>query len=254
MIDLHTASPRGHGAVLAVRPDTNDAATIHSTFWQPGFAKLEDEYGLADLHIDGWALDIGAHIGSVALAIALDNPDARILAVEAVPENVEMLRENVRRIGTEDRITVIDAAAAAEGDKTAYIRYGPYDMPGIPPEHAMQSRFIGNLYRDHGPRGLEKVVPCVSLSGLLDGIERVQFMKIDCEGCEWGFLASPAVEKVDLIVGEYHDHGAHALRGLLHLTHRVEILHEDGGFGLFRASRLDAGGRALDRSPSLATS
>lgn len=243
--DLRTLSPRGVHATLAVREDTNDAATVHSTFWLPGFTQIHDEYGLADLHTDGWVVDIGAHIGSVALAVALDNPQARVLAVEAVPENVEMLRENVRRIGAEDRITVISAAAGAESDRTAVIRYGPYEQPGIPKQHAMESRFIGNLFRPHGRRGTEKVVECVSLARLLDahGVDRVAFLKIDCEGCEWGFLASPAIARVDRIVGEYHDHGAAAIRALLDATHAVEITHEDGGFGLFRAVRLDAGAR-----------
>lgn len=236
--DLDILSPRGVTARIKVREDTNDAATIHSTFWTPDRLVLHDEYGLEALHLTGWALDIGAHIGSVSLALALDNPDLRIVAVEAVPENAALLAENAALAGVSDRVHVVHAAAAAPGDTRAVIRYGPYERSGIPAEHAQQSRFIGNLDVDHGPHGVTASVRAVSLDHLMErfGIERVGFLKIDCEGCEWRFLASPSIGRVDLIVGEYHVHGLTAIASVLEGTHRVESLHQDGGFGLFRAT------------------
>ena len=235
-MDLRVLSPRGVPATLRVREGTNDAATIHATFCFDG--KVSDEYGLRDLHIaDGWAMDVGAHIGSVAIALALDEPEARVIAVEAVPENADLLRTNAAMAGVADRVHVVEAAAAGEDDLTATIHYGHYDAPGIPPDHAEQARFIGNLFREHGSRGIDIEVPAVGLGGLLTrfGIERLAFLKIDCEGCEWAFLDSPALDRVDRITGEYHDRGGSAIVALLARTHRVELMHEDGGSGLFRA-------------------
>ena len=236
LIDVHTSSPRGNGATFVVREGTSDAATIHSTFHFDG--KLQDEYGLRDLHLEGWAIDVGAHVGTVAVALAIDNPSLRVIAVEAVPENAALVAINAERNGVADRVHVI--AKAASGDEEwAQLRYGPYEVPGIPPDHAMQVRFIGNLFRDHGSRGLTVRVPAVSLEALLDefGIDRVAFMKIDCEGCEWAFLSSPAIDRVDLIHGEWHDRAVDAITGLLAPTHRVEVLVDDGGVGMFRATR-----------------
>jgi FkbM family methyltransferase len=236
---LSVTSPRGVTTQLYVRPDTNDAATLHSTFWAPGFPSvLHDEYGLADLYLEGWALDIGAHIGSVAIALALDNPTLRVLAVEAVPQNALLLEGNTRLAMVSDRVTVVSAAAGNTIGKTV-VHYGHYDVPGIPEDHAREARYIGNLFRSHGKRGLTVTVPCVNLEGLLNGsgIDEVAFMKIDCEGCEWDFLPSPAIARVRVIVGEYHERGWRPMRDLLASTHDFELLHEDGGFGLFRAVR-----------------
>ena len=237
LLDLEVISPRGRARTIKVREGTNDAATMHATFW---FGQLQDEYGLADRYLEGWALDIGASIGPVALALALDNPDLQVVAVEAVPENADLLGENAVLAGVADRIHVLANAAAGDGDETCVIRYGPYEIPGIPPEHAMEVRFVGNLFRDHGSRGRTVAVPAVSLSAILArfGIDRVRFMKIDCEGCEWAFLASPDIGRVDEIIGEWHDRdGPSSITALLAPTHTVEVLVDDRSTGLFRATR-----------------
>ena len=236
---IGVVSPRGTVASVHVRPDTNDAATLHSTFVAPS-GQVNDEYRLSAVHLrpDDWALDVGAHIGSVALALAIDNP-CRIIAIEAVPDNVRMLRLNVDAIGAADRIHVVGEAAGAEGQTTGVIRYGYRDIPGITDEHAQQVRYIGNLFRDAHPDSESEVVPCVSLSGILDrfGVDEVAFTKIDAEGAEWAFLASPAIARLRVIVGEWHDGPASRLIDLLGPTHDVEILEDHGGIGLFRATR-----------------
>lgn len=235
---LDLESPRGRRIRIKVRPDTSDAATLHSTFWAPGRI-LHDEYGLVDLHLTGWAIDVGAHIGSVAIALALDNTDLQVLAIEAVPENAALLAENVRLADVADRVHVIAAAAAGPGDRRLTIRYGPRDE--FDRDEDDQSRYIGNLDRGHGRRGVTASVPAVSLPGLLSEhhIEEVAYAKLDCEGCEWRFLATPAVARIRLIGGEYHTIGHEPLLQLLGPTHDVEMLSEDGGFGLFRATRRD---------------
>ena len=54
-------------------------------------------------------------------------------------------------------------------------------------------------------------------------------LKIDCEGCEWAFLADPAIGKVEIIVGEIHPPGTQLqLVKLLTKTHYVEFIGEHG--------------------------
>ena len=237
---LSVVSPRGHGASLYVRSRTNDAATVHSTFWAPN-GILHDEYELAKLHLTGWALDIGAHVGSVALALAIDNPDLKVIAVEAVPENAALLQASVEYLALTERVFVISASAGQEGQDFDYIRYGYYDVPGIPEEHAEQVRYIGGLFREHSLSEITLQVPVVSLEAIRArfGVDRFSFCKIDCEGCEWAFLATPAVESIDLFIGEFHDRGFGPLGALLGKTHDVEITKPsaDEGIGLFRATR-----------------
>jgi tRNA G46 methylase TrmB len=86
-------TPRGRAASLYVREGTADHNNVYSCL-------NEDEYRLTDLDLgEGVALDIGAHIGGVTIALALDNPQAHIIAVEALGANVEVLRANVETNG-----------------------------------------------------------------------------------------------------------------------------------------------------------
>src|SRR3990172_12451074 len=60
-------TPNGRSVTFEYRQDTNDWNTIQS-------CTAADEYQLRGQRVDGWALDIGAHIGGGALAIFFDNP------------------------------------------------------------------------------------------------------------------------------------------------------------------------------------
>jgi hypothetical protein len=71
-------------------------------------------------------------------------------------------------------------------------------------------------------------------------IDEVTFLKIDCESCEWQFLTSPDIGKVQEIIGEYH-FGA-GLAGIVELlkdTHGVQYVSGDPNdtVGVFWAHR-----------------
>jgi len=85
-------TPRGHLVTMHYRTDSSDWNTLYS-------ALNEDEYGLRSRHLTGSALDIGAHIGAVAVGLAIDNPDLIVVAVEPVPDNARLLRLNVAAYG-----------------------------------------------------------------------------------------------------------------------------------------------------------
>lgn len=191
-------TPRGKPAWMYVREDTIDYDICASSM-------LEDEYGLADISVSGHALDIGAHIGAVTVALALDNPDLRVTAVEVVPENVEVLRQNIERNGIGDRVTVVEAAAGGpdEASRTCYMRHRSY--PSATDEYVAKSRYIANSFwsPENGTPDAEAVeIPVVSLSDLAS--DGVSFIKIDCEGAEWEFFRDPALANVTLVTGEYH--------------------------------------------------
>ena len=66
-------------------------------------------------------MEVGAYIGYYAMQAAkLVQPDGHVIAVEAVPENVKIINENLR-INEVDNITVVEAAAWKEpADLTFY--------------------------------------------------------------------------------------------------------------------------------------
>ena len=204
-------TPKGHLAAFTYRLETSDWNTVSSVM------APHDEYGLRSLDLFGRAADIGAHIGSVAIALLMDNPELFVLAIEPVPDNVELLRENLAQNGLAGRCEVIQAAVG-KGETTT-IRYGYTGS-----ENATHHAFIGNstiVYPDAPEMPHEEAtVPVLRLADL----GPLAFMKIDCEGGEWGFLKGAALPKVERIHGEAHPvlgHRAPDMADLLEATHAV---------------------------------
>lgn len=233
-------TPGGHTARILTRPDTNDEAVANALLG-------DDEYRLASLGpFTGWMLDIGAHIGTIGIAAALDNPDLRVVAVEALAENADIARESVSRNGLSDRVFVEHAAAAAPGDGPVTVTYGYRSVGGgahaaVDPRYLSQCRWIGNIFDAERMEqdGEVAIVAPLSLDDILTryGIEEVTLVKIDCEGCEWRFFLSPALDRVARIVGEYHDARSwEDLAALLEPTHAAERW-TTGAVGLFTAVR-----------------
>jgi FkbM family methyltransferase len=226
---LLATTPSGQRVSYVVRDDTNDGALVTGIL-------MTDEYRLASLPpLEGWAIDVGAHVGTVSLALAAEHPGLRVLAVEALPENCEVLLEAVRANGWTSRIVVVEAAATGDDVVSVDIPYG-WSWSANQPDHYMAaSRFIGGMVPAN-ESSTTISCPGISLAELMGryGIERVALLKIDCEGCEWAFLASPAISRVERIIGEYHDRGFASLEALLSATHDVTHLSGES-VGTFEA-------------------
>src|SRR5881396_102281 len=109
-------TPRGAPVSMEFRDGTNDWNTLSIIF-------TNDEYGLRDLRLDGIALDVGAYLGGVAIALALDNPGLRVIAIEPVPDNGDLIERNITRNSVQDRVTLIRGAVGRGGESTD-VRYG----------------------------------------------------------------------------------------------------------------------------------
>lgn len=223
MITLTT--PRGTPVTLHVREGTNDQDVLRACL-------TEDEYGLAALRLTGTAIDIGAHIGGVTIALLVDNPELHVRAVEPLRENVELLLRNLWAAGVQDRCTIHVGAASDTDDMV------PITWRHAGSDDARTHQFIGNQQMPAGTRHSVINSPAVLLASLL-GDGRASFLKIDCEGCEWKVLADPAIDRVDRIHGEWHrrdDNDPDALRTLLDETHAVAFVVGDRA-GAFEAVR-----------------
>lgn len=189
-------TPKGNTAIVTYRLDTSDWNTVWSCL-------TEDEYGLRDLSVSGRAADIGAHIGGVTLALLADNPDVHVIAIEAVPENAQLLLTNLAHNGWTDRATVYNAAAGSEVGGTARIHFRY-----VGNETAEHHAFIGNIGMvvgfgvDHCPVDIiheHADVPIITVGEL----GQLTFCKIDCEGGEWAFLDGD-LSGIDRMHGEWH--------------------------------------------------
>jgi FkbM family methyltransferase len=205
MSDFHfeaITSPRGQPGFIAVRDDTSDLSVVLSTLsnsWQVG----DDEYHLADLHVDGVFVDVGGHIGTVTVAVLLDNPNATALIVEPLVENIELIRATIERNNL--KAEVIEGAVG-----TTTVKVGKFH----------NDRFIGNLdFPDYETRTVKKI----TLRALVKKAGgSIAALKTDCEGGEWGLLDDKLVDGIPHIFGEYHgDPGPDGLERMLGRTHSL---------------------------------
>lgn len=224
-------TPRGRAVNVLLRGETNDWNTASSTLG------TNDEYGLRDLLITGDVLDIGGYLGTVGIAIAIDNPDARVVIVEPVPENADLCEQNAEANGVSDRVTVFRGAIGPRGVSTSEIRFRY-----VGDENLEHHAFVGNsslAYPDAGTVQHEALqVETLGLQALLDrfGMKEPAFVKIDCEGGEWPFLETAtlaSLRRLPLIVGEAHPVGGHVAEDMVTLLSRTHTVTIDGW--LFRA-------------------
>jgi FkbM family methyltransferase len=223
-------TPHGNVATLTYRADTSDWNTVSACLANPYGGG--DEYHLPS-GLSGWALDIGAHIGSVTIGLLLDNPDLQVVAIEAVPDNVELIRINLAQNGLTERCVLL-AGAAWKGRGTIDIEYG-YTGSEMAEQHA----YIGSVTPWLGAPGEVKsaAVPIYALKDALaytDG--SFVWVKTDCEGCEHYFLKGPLLAKLGVIEGEWHhrDGDPEAFAAQLGKTHDVTYTEGIGG-GPFKA-------------------
>lgn len=193
-------TPHGRPARFKCRDGTSDLATVGATnlLW----GNLVDEYHLPE-GLSGWALDVGAHIGSVTVPLLMDNPGLRVVAIEAVPDNVELLSENLNLNGVYDRCTIL-TGAAWPGKGTIEVEYG-YTGSETAETHA----YIGSVtpWLDAPGEKQVAIVPRYSLADVLKitGGEGFVWVKSDCEGCEHAFFRGRGLRKLGVIEGEWHE-------------------------------------------------
>lgn len=137
-------------------------------------------------------LDVGANIGLVSLLLAKMFPLAQVVAVEPVPELFRYLLWSLKLNNLTDRVWALNAGLGGDAcDRDGAI----YELAEASlwwlPEAALA-------------RG-----SCLSFADVLAAVVEVDLLKLDCEGCEYQALASPAVrrlasQRVRHIAGEAH--------------------------------------------------
>lgn len=129
-------------------------------------------------------LDIGANVGIATIWWKLRFPKARIVAVEADPAIFALLESNIKRFGFEG-VELINAAAWISDGVLKFQSDGS----------------DGGRVSDSGTE-----VTSISLSSIIDGFDKVDFLKLDIEGGER--IVLPAIEeslkRVNTLFCEYH--------------------------------------------------
>ncbi|MBP9711147.1 MAG: FkbM family methyltransferase [Candidatus Pacebacteria bacterium] len=178
------------GIVITVRPHTYDAFIVHEVFRHQGYAA-----GFVGLERENSStiVDLGGHIGSLSLFAAEQYSQARVVSVEAVPENARLLQKNITDNTLGGRVTVLPYAVGEKsGSLTIYLRS---DRTA---QHSALQKSDTSV-----------TVPCLTLEEVFTkaGVIHCDLLKLDIEGSEYAVLMNAPLEVlkcIDRMVMEYH--------------------------------------------------
>lgn len=144
---------------------------------------------------DGWTVvDIGAGVGDFSILAAYNHPANRVIAYEPFPGSYALLVRNIAQNELSNVVPRQEAVWRQAGEIQLDL------SAGEPLQIA--SNAAGN--------GGKVTVPSVALADVLTQhkIERIDLLKLDCEGAEYPILTGAPAEtlaRVERIIMEYHD-------------------------------------------------
>jgi FkbM family methyltransferase len=168
-----------------------------------------------DLGAGGVVVDIGANIGVFSL-LAAGRQGRRVFAFEPHPENIRFLRRNLSANQLVN-VTVCESAVSdLSGWQRLYVNTNPAGH---------------SLYATGAVNGgsYDVRIPTTTLPEIMDThhLDRVDFLKIDCEGSEGAILLStPAayLKRIGRLAIEFHDN----VSAIVH--DQIQALLEQHGF------------------------
>jgi len=164
---------------------------IRENFFDENILKGETKHGHYDMpKHPKVVIDIGAHIGGTSILAA--SLGATVYAYEPEKENFDLLVENVKLNGLEDKIHCFNKGIGNPGERKLYL-------------NNINSGCF-NLYNETGQT---ETVEIISFKQAWEenNIKHCDLLKVDCEGCEYEFIPSIPKEwfkKIDQITMELH--------------------------------------------------
>ncbi len=148
---------------------------------------------------EGWTVvDIGAGVGDFSILAAYSHPDAKVFAYEPFPGSFELLEKNLVQNGVKNVITHPQAVWGQNGSLILDL------SGGEPLQMTSHDKEIQDDQRN------EITVQAVTLHDILNGqeIERIDLLKLDCEGAEYSILMEAPkdiLDRIDRIIMEVHE-------------------------------------------------
>ncbi len=160
-------------------------------------------------------VDIGGHVGCFGLFAKSLWPEATLIALEPNPESAELYRESLDANGFDDDI-VLQAALGYSPERCVLVGDGR-STGGcllVDPEEAMRLSQVPVRAAKERYSVIAGDVPVLTFEELLSRfqLERVDLMKVDCEGSEMDLCRHVSVShslKVSVLLGEYHVRGGY---------------------------------------------
>src|SRR5262245_20754211 len=159
-----------NGIDVRLRANSNDKTVlkdiwVDNVYSPPGF-----EIGATDT-----VIDIGGHIGVFSLFAAFHARRGRIYVFEPVPANFVLLTENLRLNGLTNVAARQIGVAAAPGERLMHV--SRLNTGG----HSLYFDDAGSVARQ---------IAVTTLPDIMreQGLDRVDYLKLDCEGAEYEIL------------------------------------------------------------------
>ena len=184
-LGVNTVLELRNGLRFSVRAGTTDLAVLNeAVFMNPYLAS-----GHVELREDSVVMDVGANLGDFAIQAAARCPRGRVYAVEPMSEYSSLLETNQKL----NRLSNLEIVRVALGDHEGEISLS---IAG-----AESTAHFNRTARTETAR-------LTTLPQLMRdcGLERIDLLKMDCEGSEWDILpaARAALPRIRQICMEIH--------------------------------------------------
>lgn len=167
----------------------------------------EHEYGIKPndtVHFKT-VIDIGAHIGLFSVFLGYLNPECRILAFEMDGNNYKNLKKNIKNCGLKN----VFPFNCVVSEKSELINY--YSGRGSSEFSIKKISFSDKKPVIDEKKNNINQIKSVTLNSIIEDnfLEKIDFLKIDCEGAEYEIIYSTTknnLKKIKQIGGEYHEY------------------------------------------------
>jgi len=189
-----------NGLKFKVRIRSDDTRIIREIFVHNVYNNILSSNKISN-HGGTVGVDIGAHIGLFSVLAAAKLKHVRIFSFEPLPENYRLLQENICINNLEGKVFPICKAISVKAGESLILRTNYDNMSGA-------SMYLRN---DHSFPGTKIKVETITLSDIfrICSISHIDFLKVDCEGCEYEIFYSTPTEylrKISEMIIEYHAH------------------------------------------------
>lgn len=166
---------------------------------------LHNEYNLPEsFGPEDVIIDIGTHIGCFTHA-CLERGAQKMVCFEALRENFNLATGNLEYGG--ERKSLYNKAVWRSDKPDTEILFSY-----VPNTEGLINTGGGSFLNGNG----DIPVKTISLDSILENHENVRLLKLDCEGSEFPILlTSTKLDKVQEIIGEFHDYGTEYAKDIL---------------------------------------
>ncbi len=171
------------GLRIRLRPDTDDLRIVKSNFVKKNYTR-----DFVPITKDSIVVDVGAHIGSFSLGVA--RSAYKVLAFEPEPTNYQMLKKNMELNRLENMSIFELAVSGISGYQDIYTCQG-----GSSADYSLYEGETMNIKMGR--------IPTISVEDIIkrEGLPRIDFLKLDCEGAEHDILRNMSLETAAKIMG-----------------------------------------------------